>query len=83
VRQRPPEAGGVTFVTLEDEYGQINLVVWERIALRYRRELLESTLLRVDGQLQIVDEVCHLVAHRLENLSNLLPQFGVASRDFH
>lgn len=83
VRQRPPEAGGVTFVTLEDEYGQINLVVWERVALRYRRELLESTLLRVDGQLQIVDEVCHLVAHRLENLSNLLPRFGTMSRDFH
>lgn len=83
VRQRPPEAGGVTFVTLEDEYGQINLVVWERIALRYRRELLESTLLRVDGQLQIVDEVCHLVAHKLENLSGLLPRFGFVSRDFH
>ncbi|GMV31998.1 MAG: error-prone DNA polymerase [Rhodanobacteraceae bacterium] len=83
VRQRPPEAGGVTFVTLEDEYGQINLVVWERIALRYRRELLESTLLRVDGQLQLVDGVCHLVAHRLENLNKLLPRVGAASRDFH
>ncbi|WP_313918414.1 error-prone DNA polymerase [Tahibacter sp.] len=83
VRQRPPEAGGVTFVTLEDEFGQINLVVWERVALRYRRELLESTVLRVDGQLQIVDNVCHLVAHKLENLGHLLPQFGAASRDFH
>lgn len=83
VRQRPPEAGGVTFVTLEDEYGQINLVVWERIALRYRRELLESTLLRVDGQLQLVDGVCHVVAHRLENLNKLLPRVGPASRDFH
>jgi error-prone DNA polymerase len=83
VRQRPPEAGGVTFVTLEDEFGQINLVVWERVALRYRRELLESTVLRVDGQLQIVDNVCHLVAHRLENLSPLLPGIGIVSRDFH
>ncbi len=82
VRQRPPEAGGVTFVTLEDEFGQINLVVWERVALRYRRELLESTVLRVDGQLQIVDSVCHLVAHKLENLSGLLPRFGIHSRDF-
>ncbi|HSX59869.1 MAG TPA: error-prone DNA polymerase [Tahibacter sp.] len=83
VRQRPPEAGGVTFVTLEDEFGQINLVIWERVALRYRRELLESTLLRVDGQLQLVDGVCHLVAHRLKNLSKLLPRFGSVSRDFH
>ncbi|MBL8298458.1 MAG: error-prone DNA polymerase [Rhodanobacteraceae bacterium] len=83
VRQRPPEAGGVTFVTLEDEYGQINLVVWERIALQYRRELLESSLLRVDGQLQHVDGVCHLVAHKLANLNHLLPQFHTTSRDFH
>jgi error-prone DNA polymerase len=83
VRQRPPEAGGVTFVTLEDEFGQINLVIWERVALRYRRALLESSVLLVEGQLQIVDGVCHLLAHRLENLSELLPRFGIVSRDFH
>ncbi|ODU34980.1 MAG: hypothetical protein BGP24_06420 [Lysobacterales bacterium 69-70] len=83
VRQRPPEAGGVTFVTLEDEFGPINIVVWERVALRYRRELLESTVLRIDGQLQQVDGVCHLVAQRLQNLSRLLPQIDVTARNFH
>ncbi|TDR39192.1 error-prone DNA polymerase [Tahibacter aquaticus] len=82
VRQRPPAAGGVTFLTLEDEFGQINLVVWENIALRYRRALLESVLLRVDGKLQLQDEVRHVIAQRLENLSGLLPQFGIHSRDF-
>ncbi len=83
VRQRPPEAGGVTFLTLEDEFGPINIVVWERVALRYRRELLESTVLRIDGQLQQVDGVCHLVAQRLQNLSRLLPQIDVGARNFH
>ncbi|MCQ4167587.1 error-prone DNA polymerase [Tahibacter harae] len=83
VRQRPPEAGGVTFLTLEDEYGQVNLVVWERIALRYRRALLESTVLYVEGKLQIVDDVVHLVAQRLDNYSGLLPRLGIQSRDFH
>ena len=83
VRQRPPEAGGVTFLTLEDEYGQINLVVWERVAQRYRRALLESTVLYVEGKLQIVDEVVHLVAQRLDNYSKLLPRVGIQSRDFH
>jgi error-prone DNA polymerase len=83
VRQRPPEAGGVTFLTLEDEFGPINIVVWERVALRYRRELLESTVLRIDGQLQQVDGVCHLVAQRLQNLSRLLPQIDVSARNFH
>ena len=82
VRQRPPAAGGVTFLTLEDEFGQINLVVWENVALRYRRALLESVLLRVDGKLQLQDEVRHVIAQRLENLSGLLPQFGIHSRDF-
>ncbi|HWU51257.1 MAG TPA: OB-fold nucleic acid binding domain-containing protein, partial [Tahibacter sp.] len=83
VRQRPPEAGGVTFVTLEDEFGPVNIVVWERVALRYRRELLESTVLRIDGQLQQVDGVCHLVAQRLQNLSRLLPQIDIGARNFH
>jgi error-prone DNA polymerase len=83
VRQRPPTAAGVTFLTLEDECGQINLVVWRDVAQRQRRELLEATLLGVDGVVQAQGGVRHLVAHRLHDLSHLLPGFGSQSRDFH
>ncbi|MDC8012286.1 error-prone DNA polymerase [Tahibacter sp. BL] len=83
VRQRPPEAGGATFMTLEDEYGQINLVIWRDVAERYRRPLLESTILGVDGMLQEEQNVRHVIAQRLIDLSGLLPQIGSQSRDFH
>jgi error-prone DNA polymerase len=83
VRQRPQTASGVTFVTLEDETGQINVVVWRQLAERQRRVLLESVLLGVDGVLQESDGVRHLVAHRLHDFSALLPHFGSQSRDFH
>ncbi len=83
VRQRPPAAGGVTFVTLEDECGQINLVVWQAVALKYRRALLESTFLGVDGVLQVHGKVRHLVAHRLHDLSAMLAGFDSQSRNFH
>jgi error-prone DNA polymerase len=83
VRQRPQTAAGVTFVTLEDETGQVNVVVWRQLAERQRRVLLESVLLGVDGVLQESDGVRHLVAHRLHDFSALLPHFGSQSRDFH
>jgi error-prone DNA polymerase len=51
-RQRPASASGVTFVTLEDETGQVNLVVWEQLGERAARELLESRLMEVRGMLQ-------------------------------
>ncbi|MEO8670874.1 MAG: error-prone DNA polymerase [Tahibacter sp.] len=83
VRQSPPTASGVTFITLEDEYGQINVLVWRDVAQRHRRALLESVLLGVDGMLQVQQGVRHLIAHRLHNLSALLPHLASQSRDFH
>jgi error-prone DNA polymerase len=83
VRQRPPAAGGVTFVTLEDECGQINLVVWQAVALKYRRALLEATFLGVDGVMQVQGKVRHLVARQLHDLSAMLSGFDAQSRDFH
>jgi error-prone DNA polymerase len=82
-KQRPGTASGVTFVTLEDETGQINLVVWKQIAEQYRAALLNARLLGVTGKLQIEGKVIHVVAHRLFDHSNLLGNLSVRSRDFH
>jgi len=82
-RQRPGSAAGVTFVTLEDETGQVNLIVWRHVAERQRRALLGSRLLGVAGELQVQGEVRHLIAHRLVDLSNWLGELVFASRDFH
>lgn len=82
-RQRPGTASGVTFVTLEDETGHINLIVWRKIAEAQRKALLESRLLTVTGKLQRQDGVLHVIAQRLSNQSSLLGKLLVRSRDFH
>ena len=82
-RQRPGSARGVTFVTLEDETGHVNLVVWESLGDAQRRELLESRLMEVHGRLQREGAVIHVVAERLMNRSAWLGALQVSSRDFH
>lgn len=81
-RQRPGSARGVTFVTLEDETGYVNLIVWRQLAERQRRVLLESRLLGVWGQVQRQGDVLHVVAMGLEDYSGLLGSLAVPSRDF-
>jgi error-prone DNA polymerase len=81
-RQRPQTASGVTFVTLEDEHGMINVVVWRQLAERQRRVLLEARLLQVDGRLESEAGVRHLIADRLHDLTPLLNNLDVRSRDF-
>jgi error-prone DNA polymerase len=81
-RQRPGSASGVVFVTLEDETGNLNLIVWEKLARRARRVLLESRLLGVYGRVQRDGEVLHLIARELEDLTALLGQLPTQSRDF-
>jgi error-prone DNA polymerase len=83
MRQRPSTAGGVTFLTLEDESGQVNVIVWERVGNAQRRALLESRLLEVHGELQHQEGVVHLIAHRLIDRSALLGELLTRSRDFH
>ncbi|HUH89531.1 MAG TPA: error-prone DNA polymerase, partial [Lysobacter sp.] len=83
LRQRPQTASGVVFLTLEDEHGMTNVVVWRDLADRQRRELLDSQLLAVEGRLECKDGVRHLVARRLENLTPLLGALDTRSRDFH
>jgi error-prone DNA polymerase len=82
-RQRPGTASGVVFVTLEDETGYVNVVVWSALVERQRRELLGARLLGVEGKLQKEGEVIHLIAHRLTDHTPMLGSIAVASRDFH
>jgi error-prone DNA polymerase len=82
-RQRPGSAKGVTFLTLEDEFGMVNVVVWPHLAVRYRRILLESQLLRVNGKLESQEGVRHIIAKRLVDLTGLLEGLSTRSRDFH
>jgi error-prone DNA polymerase len=82
-RQRPGTASGVMFVTLEDETGCVNVVVWRDLGERQRRVLLGAQLLAVHGVLERDGSVTHLVAGRLEDLSHLLGQLVTQSRDFH
>lgn len=82
-RQRPATAKGVVFVTLEDETGYTNVVVWNRLVEKQRRELLNSSLLGVEGKIQREGNVVHLVAHRLFDHSQLLGGLVTGSRDFH
>jgi len=82
-RQRPATASGVIFVTLEDETGYVNLVVWNDLAEKQRRELLASKLLAVSGQVQREGLVVHVLARRLEDLSPMLGRLATSSHDFH
>jgi error-prone DNA polymerase len=82
-RQRPDTASGVVFVTLEDESGSVNVVVWRDLLERQRRELLGARLLEVAGVLEREGEVVHLIARHLEDHSRLLGGLSVPSRDFH
>jgi error-prone DNA polymerase len=82
-RQRPGTASGVVFVTLEDETGTINVVVWSSLVERQRRELLGSRLMAVHGIVERKDDIVHLVAGRLFDHSHLLGSLETESRDFH
>ena len=81
-RQRPQTASGVVFVTLEDEFGMVNVVVWHDLAERQRKVLVESQLMQVDGRLESQNGVRHLIARRLIDLTPLLTGLDVRSRDF-
>jgi error-prone DNA polymerase len=82
-RQRPGTASGVMFVTLEDETGITNVVLWNQIILKHRREALNSKLLTVYGVWQSESGIKHLIAKRLVDHSHLLGNLPVESRDFH
>jgi len=82
-RQRPQTASGVTFVTIEDETGHVNLIVWPSTAQAQRKALLQSNLLLVSGIVQQEEGVLHLLAGKLTDLHDWLAGLEVKSRDFH
>ena len=72
VRQRPGTAGGICFMTIEDETGFANLVIFESLFEKFRKEILQSRLIMVEGKLQIEGEVIHVIVKRCYDFSKLL-----------
>jgi error-prone DNA polymerase len=79
VRQKPGSAKGVMFVTIEDETGVANLILWPSVFERQRRLVLSAGMLACRGRVQCEGEVVHVIAHQLEDLSSLL--HSVEGRD--
>ena len=82
-RQRPGTASGVVFSTLEDETGQVNVVIWPKLVEKQRKTLLTSRLLIVIGEVQTESNVTHLIAHNLVDGTSLVRGLSTKSRDFH
>lgn len=82
VRQRPGSAKGVMFITLEDESGIANVVVWKRVFDQFRRVILASGMIAVHGRIQREGEVVHLVAHRITSLARELASVGERDEAF-
>jgi error-prone DNA polymerase len=82
-RQQPGTAKGVVFVTLEDETGHVQVIVWKALRDKQRATLLSARLLAVHGTWQRQGEVCHLIATQLEDLTPWLGRLTTRSRDFH
>lgn len=83
VRQQPETASGVVFVSLEDETGVVQAIVWRHVRERQRQVLTRSRLLAIHGTWQREGEVCNLIAGHLEDLTPLLGRLATGSRDFH
>ena len=81
VRQRPGTASGICFITMEDETGCANVVVFENIFDKYRKEILQAKLLMVQGKLQIEGEVIHVIVESCHNLSKLLRHLVTGRHD--
>ncbi len=82
-RQRPGSASGVLFLTLEDETGNSNIVVWKRTQQHFRQALMSAKLLLVKGIVESKDNVIHVIAGALYDYTEELDQLRVQSRDFH
>ena len=76
LRQRPGTARGVVFLTLEDETGVINVIVWRKLFERFRRAVIAGRLLRVTGRVDRQAGVLHLVAEEIEDISELLDRLA-------
>ncbi len=72
LRQRPGTAKGVIFLTLEDETGVVNVIVWRKLYEAFRRAVISGRMLRVTGRLQRENEVTHIIAEQVEDISPML-----------
>ena len=83
VRQRPGTAKGVVFITLEDETGCSNVIVWKRVFERFRRTIMTARLMRVTGRVQREGDVVHVIADTVEDISDMLDDVfsGAAGTD--
>ena len=82
-RQRPATASNVTFMTLEDETGFVNLVIWQRVFDEFSVLARTASLLGVTGKIESKDHVVHLIAERLWLPRDVKVREPVKSRDFH
>ena len=83
VRQRPGSANGVMFMTLEDEAGSMNVILWQNVVENFRQEVLGAKMVCVYGVTQREQSVVHLVARKIEDLSWMLGELATHSRNFH
>jgi len=82
-RQRPSTASGVIFMTIEDETGNINVVLWKSIQERFRKQILTGHILYIKGQLEHKHGVANVIAGYIEQHDNALPSLKTQSRNFH
>ena len=82
-RQKPKTAAGVIFLTLEDEFGFINLVIWPNLVSLFSKIIFKSCIIRCVGKLQIQNNVTHILVKKLSNVSHLISDLNLNSRDFH
>ena len=80
-RQRPATASGVIFITLEDETGSANIIVWPKIFTTYRTQVMQGRLLKVTGKIQREGRVIHLIAYKIEDHSHLFDGLGESPHD--
>jgi single-strand DNA-binding protein len=72
LRQRPGTANGVIFITLEDETGSVNVIVWRKLFEQFRRAVTSARLMRVTGTVQRANGVTHIIAQHIEDISDML-----------
>ena len=80
LRQRPGTAKGVIFITLEDETGVVNIIVWRHIYETFRRAVISGRMLRVTGRVQRAHSVIHVLAEKIEDLSPMLDALVAADQ---
>ena len=82
-KQRPGSASGTIFITLEDEEGQINVIVWPNIVQIFRLQILNGRLLKIRGFIQNSEGVINVIARQIIDISKLLGRLPISSRNFH